>query len=170
MNQDLEVLTNKVIGVAIDVHKQLGPGFAEKVYQRALYIELKRNHLVIEREYKIQLTWNHINIGYQVVDFLIEGELILELKATGETQDIHKWQLLSYLKAGNKRLGLLLNFGSKLLGIKRVINSYNHDLHLHHPQQRIRSAKNQQENSRAEICELCQLVSNYLHVSMGRQD
>lgn len=123
INQTLENLTNRVIGIAIDVHKQLGPGFAEKVYQRALYLELQRNQLPIEREYKIQLRWKDVYIGYHLVDFLVNGQLILELKATGETQDIHKWQLLSYLKAANKQLGLLLNFGSKVLGIKRVINS-----------------------------------------------
>lgn len=122
LDVQLELLATKIIGIAIDIHKQLGPGLAEKIYQRALYIELKKSGIKFEREYKIQMYWKDSYIGYQIVDFMIDNKLILELKATGETQDIHKWQLLSYLKASNKRLGLLLNFGSKLLGIKRVIN------------------------------------------------
>jgi GxxExxY protein len=121
--EELELLANKVIGIAIDVHKQLGAGMVEKIYQRALYLELKRNRIPFEREHKIKLYWGTSSLGYQVVDFLINGELILELKATGETQEIHKYQLLSYLKAAKKSLGLLLNFGSPVLGIKRVVNN-----------------------------------------------
>lgn len=123
---ELNDLTQKVIGIAINIHKQLGAGFAEKIYQRVMYLELKRSGLKIEREYKITVYWNKNIIGYHIVDFLINQDLIVEIKATGETQDIHKYQLLSYLKAANKSLGLLLNFGSGVLGIKRVINSPKH--------------------------------------------
>ena len=119
---EIEKLTNRVIGIAIQVHKTLGPGFAEKVYQRALYIELKKARLPIEREYKIVIKWRKSIIGYHIVDFLVGGEVIIEIKATSETQEFHKYQLLSYLKAADKRLGLLLNFGSGTLGIKRVVN------------------------------------------------
>lgn len=123
MNRDeLEELANKTIGIAINIHKRLGPGFAEKIYQRALYLELKRNKIPMEREYKIVIQWGRVTIGYHVVDFLVGGWLIIEVKATGETQEIHKSQLLSYLKAADKPLGLLLNFGSPTLGIKRVVN------------------------------------------------
>jgi GxxExxY protein len=119
---NLNKLTEKIIGIAIDIHKELGPGFAEKVYQRIMYLELKRNSLGIEREYKITVHWNKNIVGYHVVDFLINNSIIVEIKATAETQEIHKYQLLSYLKAADKRLGLLLNFGSGTLGIKRVVN------------------------------------------------
>lgn len=119
---ELNKLTEIIIGVAISIHKTLGPGFAEKVYQRVMYLELRRNGLKIEREYKIIISWNNNIIGYHVVDFLVNNLVIVEIKATSETQDIHKYQLLSYLKAANKHLGLLLNFGSGVLGIKRVIN------------------------------------------------
>lgn len=118
----LEKLANEVIGIAIDVHKRLGPGYVEKIYQRALYLELKRNKIPMEREYKITVRWGKVSIGYHVVDFLIDNKLLVEIKATGETQEIHKYQLLTYLKAAGKPLGLLLNFGSPTLGIKRVVN------------------------------------------------
>lgn len=115
-------LTDKVIGIAITVHKQLGPGFAEKVYQRVMYLELKKTDLNVKREHKITIKWNKAVVGYHIVDLLINNQLLIEIKATGETQEIHKYQLLSYLKAANKPLGLLLNFGSPTLGIKRVVN------------------------------------------------
>lgn len=118
----LNQLTDQIIGIAIKVHKQLGPGFAEKVYQRVMYLELKKNGLNVKREYKITVYWNKAVVGYHVVDFLINNEVIVEIKATAETQEFHKYQLLSYLKAADKRLGLLLNFGTPTLGIKRVVN------------------------------------------------
>jgi GxxExxY protein len=115
-------LTDKIIGIAISIHKKLGAGFAEKIYQRVMYLELKKSGLRLEREYKITVYWNKNIVGYHLVDFLIDNTVIVEIKATGETQEIHKYQLLSYLKAANKHLGLLLNFGSGTLGIKRVVN------------------------------------------------
>jgi GxxExxY protein len=119
---DTNNITEKIIGVAIDVHKALGPGFVEKVYQRVLYIELKKLELEIDREYKIIIKWGNVIIGYQFVDFKV-GDILVEIKATAEIQDIHKYQLLSYLKAANKPLGLLLNFGTPTLTIKRVIKT-----------------------------------------------
>jgi len=122
IDSKLNQLTDQIIGIAIKVHKQLGPGFAEKIYQRVIYLELKKSGLDIEREYKITVYWNKAVVGYHIVDFLINNEVIIEIKATAETQEFHKYQLLSYLKAADKRLGLLLNFGSPTLGIKRVVN------------------------------------------------
>lgn len=118
----LNQLTDQIIGIAIQVHKQVGPGFAEKIYQRVMYLELKKGGLDIDREYKITVRWNKSIVGYHIVDFLINNEVIVEIKATAETQEFHKYQLLSYLKAADKHLGLLLNFGSPTLGIKRVVN------------------------------------------------
>ena len=120
---DLNKLTEQVIGIAIGVHKQLGPGLAEKIYQRVLYLELKKTSLEFERECKIVVRWGRVIVGYHIVDFKINDVLIVEIKATGEIQELHKYQLLSYLKAANKPLGLLLNFGSPTLGIKRIINA-----------------------------------------------
>ena len=120
---DLNKLTEQIIGIAIRVHKQLGPGLAEKIYQRIMYLELKKTNLKFAREYKIVVMWGKAIVGYHLVDFIINDTVIVEIKATGETQELHKYQLLSYLKAANKPLGLLLNFGSPVLGIKRVVNN-----------------------------------------------
>ena len=120
---DLNKLTERVIGIAISVHKQLGPGLAEKIYQRVLYLELKKAGISFERERKLVAKWGKGIVGYHIVDFKINNILIVEIKATGETQELHKYQLLSYLKAANKPLGLLLNFGTTVLGIKRVVNN-----------------------------------------------
>ena len=120
---DLNKLTERVIGIAISVHKQLGPGLAEKIYQRVLYLELKKAGISFERECKIVVKWGKVIVGYHIVDFKINNILIVEIKATGETQELHKYQLLSYLKAANNPLGLLLNFGTTVLGIKRVVNN-----------------------------------------------
>lgn len=79
--------------------------------------------LKFERECKIVVKWGRVVVGYHIVDFKINDILIVEIKATGEIQELHKYQLLSYLKAANKPLGLLLNFGSPVLGIKRVVNN-----------------------------------------------
>lgn len=121
---DINKLTEQIIGIAIGIHKQLGAGFVEKVYQRILYLELKKTNLDIQREYKITIKWNKALIGYHIVDFMINDQVIIEIKATGETLDLHKYQLLSYLKASGKHLGLLLNFGTPTLGIKRVVNGF----------------------------------------------
>lgn len=121
--EQLNKLTEQIIGIAIKVHKQLGPGLAEKIYQRVMYLELKKIRMKFEREYKIVVKWNNAIVGYHIVDLYLENEIIVEIKATGETQEIHKYQLLSYLKAANKSLGLVLNFGTPVLGIKRVVNN-----------------------------------------------
>lgn len=123
ITSDLNKLTEKVIGIAINIHKQLGPGLAEKIYQRVLYLELQQTDLEFERECKIVVKWGGAIVGYHIVDFKINDILIVEIKATGEIQELHKYQLLSYLKAAHKPLGLLLNFGAPVLEIKRVINS-----------------------------------------------
>ena len=114
-------LTGKIIKIAIDIHKTLGPGFVEKVYQRAMYLDLKRSPLKFEREKEIEIRYKNIKLGYEKVDFIIEGKVILELKTVSEIQEIHKAQMLSYLKASNCKIGLILNFAKPILEIKRVI-------------------------------------------------
>ena len=116
-----EALTNKVIGVGIDVHKQIGPGYAEKIYQRAFVLALKKSELRFEREKRFGIHFEGKLIGYQTIDFLIEKELVVELKAQESINNYHIAQTLSYLKATKKKLGLVLNFGQAKLEIKRVI-------------------------------------------------
>lgn len=115
-------LTDKIIRVAISVHKSLKAGFVEKVYQRALYLELKNEGLKVEREKKINLSYKKANIGYGQPDFIIDDKVVIEVKAVSGIKDIHKSQLLSYLKLTNKRVGLILNFGKPVLEIKRIVN------------------------------------------------
>lgn len=114
-------LTSKIIGIAIKAHKKLGPGFVEKIYQRALYLDFKKNNFNFEREAKININYNGVNLGYEKVDFIVENKVIVELKAVSEILDIHKAKMLSYLKASGCKIGLIINFARQIIEIKRVI-------------------------------------------------
>ena len=116
----LSDLTKRVIGCAINVHKKLGPGFVEKIYQAALAKEFVKEGLKFTREDKITIKYDGKVIGYQIVDFVIEGKVIVELKAVSELSNIHSGQLVSYLKAANLEIGLVLNFAKNRLEIKRI--------------------------------------------------
>lgn len=121
---EINKLSNIIIGVALNVHKNIGPGFAEKIYQKILETECKKAGLKVEREKKISVEWDEKVVGYHFIDFLISDEIIVETKVSSELNQLHKAQLLSYLKVMDKRLGLLLNFGSGILDIKRVVNNF----------------------------------------------
>ncbi|MFC1646011.1 GxxExxY protein [Candidatus Omnitrophota bacterium] len=114
-------LTNRIINIAIKVHKKLGPGFIEKIYERALEYELTKNDLKFEKQKAIRVRYEEIFLGDQRIDFLIENKVILELKAVSEITGIHIAQIISYLKAMNKKVGLILNFAKNKLEIKRTI-------------------------------------------------
>lgn len=115
-------LTGKIIGCAMSVHKYLGNGFQEVIYQRALAIELNENAIAFEREKEIPIYYKQQAIGNRRVDFLIEGFLSVELKALTKLEDVHLAQAINYLEAYNLEIGLLINFGSKSLEFKRLIN------------------------------------------------
>jgi len=118
-------LSNIVIGAAIEVHSQLGPGLLESAYQECLYFELKDRGLKVRREVAMPIKYKSIKLdhGYRM-DLLVEDKLVLELKTVEEFTDVHLAQLLTYLRLGNYKLGLLLNFHSARIkdGIKRVVN------------------------------------------------
>ncbi len=114
-------LTQMIIGAAIKVHKTLGPGHPEKIYQRALSEELKEQEIPFKREEKFNVQYNGKNVGYEIIDFLVFGKIAIELKATKEIMDLHAKQVIGYLKGANLKLGLILNFGKSKLEIKRVI-------------------------------------------------
>lgn len=120
--EELNRLSNKVIGIAINIHKKIGPGFPEKIYQRILAKELEKINLGTKIEKKIEIIWDKQIIGYQYIDLLVENELIIEIKINPEITDLYKAQLLSYLKASNKKLGLIISFGDKIIQIKRIVN------------------------------------------------
>lgn len=114
-------LTDRIINAGIKVHKELGPGLVEKLYQRALKIELANNGLRAVREKRLDMKYQGKDIGYDKVDFDVEGKVLVELKAVTELSGIHNAQMISYLKSSGKRVGLLLNFAKMRLQVKRII-------------------------------------------------
>lgn len=114
-------LTGKIIGCAMEVHKILGNGFQEVIYQRALAIEMNRQRIEFSREHEMEIFYKGENIGTRRVDFFIEEKIMLELKAVIQLEDVHLAQAINYLEAYHMEIGLLINFGSKSLQFKRVM-------------------------------------------------
>lgn len=124
--QKLNEITELIIGTSIDVHRQLGPGLLESAYRECLFYELtKVIGLSVKREIPMPIVYKEIKLeqGYRM-DLLVEDKVVIELKTVDFLTDVHKTQLLTYLKLGNYKLGLLINFNETLLknGIKRIIN------------------------------------------------
>lgn len=115
-------LTSKIIGCAMKVHSELGNGFQEVIYQRALEIELRDNGINFQREYEMPVYYKKQQIGTRRVDFLVEDIVSVELKAIIELQDVHLAQAINYLEAYDLEVGLLINFGAKSLEFKRISN------------------------------------------------
>lgn len=118
----LSDLTGKVIKCAIEVHNRLGNGFQEVIYQRALAIEFDLQNISYEREFEMPLYYKGSQIGTRRVDFFVDGKVMVEIKAIIQLEDVHLAQAINYLEAYNKEVGLLINFGSKSLDFKRVMN------------------------------------------------
>ncbi len=114
--------TSKIIGCAMRVHSTLGNGFQEVIYQRALEIEMGLEGLVFQREMEMPIFYREQQIGTRRVDFFVEGEIMVELKAIIQLEDVHLAQAINYLEAYNMQTGLLINFGSKSLIFKRLFN------------------------------------------------
>ena len=114
--------TGKIIGCAMKVHSTLGNGFQEIIYQRALEIEMTNVDLIFEREKEIPVYYQEQIIGSRRVDFFVDSEVMVELKAIIELEDVHLAQAINYLEAFNMKTGLLINFGSKSLTFKRILN------------------------------------------------
>jgi GxxExxY protein len=119
----LDAIATAVIGAALEVHRILGPGFLEGIYEEALAIELELRGINFQRQEMVAVSYKGREIGEGRTDFVIEGALILELKAVDRLTSIHQAQVLSYLKATGYQLGLLMNFHERLLrdGLKRII-------------------------------------------------
>ena len=118
-----DALTEKIIGCAIEVHRRLGPGLLESVYESALCIELEHCGLRFERQAPLQLTYRDHPIGDLRMDIVVEKSVILELKSVERMDPLFEAQLLTYLRLSGIKTGLLINFNSRLLhqGIKRLI-------------------------------------------------
>lgn len=114
-------LTSKIIGCAMEVHNQLGNGFQEVIYQRALTIELQLQGIGHEREKEMPLQYKGRDIGSRRVDFFIEDKIMVEIKAIKELEDVHLAQAINYLEAWEMEIGLLINFGNTRLQFKRVM-------------------------------------------------
>lgn len=124
MIQDINVLTNKVLGLAFEVHTQLGAGLLESTYESCLFYELKDNNINVERQKKLPIIYKGIQLDTDYrIDLLIDNQLIIELKSVEALQPVHSAQLLTYMKLSNLKYGLLLNFNVPHLkqGIKRFI-------------------------------------------------
>lgn len=114
-------LSFKVVGCAMEVHKALGPGFPEAVYERALEIELKKQGLAFERQKRFRVAYEEQPVGDFRADFVVENKIILELKAVSEMPRVFQRQLHSYLQVSKLRLGILVNFGKEKLESKRIV-------------------------------------------------
>lgn len=118
----LEKLSGEVLAAAIEAHRRLGPGFLETVYEQAMRMELAKRGLKFESQRKIEIAYDGQVIGVHILDLVVEEQIVVELKAVEALQPVHYAQLRSYLRATGLRVGLLLNFNSSALVIKRVIN------------------------------------------------
>ena len=107
----------------MEVHKRLGNGFQEVIYQRALEIEMNLAALAFAREMEMPIFYREVEIGTRRVDFFVEGKIMIELKALIKLEDVHLAQAMNYLEAYKMEIGLLINFGAKSLEFKRVHNN-----------------------------------------------
>jgi GxxExxY protein len=119
-NWGKEELTDKIINACINVHKELGPGFLENIYHNTLLVELKKINLAIESEKEVRVTYSGKDVGTHKLDLLVEGEIVVELKTVEELNKKYYAQVRSYLKALKKQVGLLVNFSSYKLDVRRV--------------------------------------------------
>jgi GxxExxY protein len=120
-------ITEKIIGAAISVHTALGPGLLENVYKECLFYKLKTMDMIVEKEKSMPVVFEGVKLdcGYRL-DLLVENSIVVEIKSVKKLEDVHLAQILTYMKLGNYKLGLLVNFNVRMLkdGIKRVANNY----------------------------------------------
>jgi GxxExxY protein len=121
-----EKLTHAIIGAALEVHKYMGNGFQEVVYQRTLAIEMQLRNIAFEREKEMPLEYKGYDVGMRRVDFFVEEKIMVEIKAVINLEDVHLAQAMNYVEAYNLHIGLLINFGSKSMQFKRVHNNKKH--------------------------------------------
>jgi len=115
-------LTEKIISCAIEVHKKLGPGFLESIYENAFIIELQKQNLQIERQREVTIKYEGFEVGRHRLDLIVNDTIVVELKAVKNVEDVHFAIAKSYLKALGKEHGLIINFSKKVLEVKRVIH------------------------------------------------
>jgi GxxExxY protein len=121
MGHEFEALSGQILEAAVAVHKELGPGFLENVYQKAMEVALRHRGFVFDNQKDVRIFFENEEVGCHRLDLVVEGTIIVELKAVKDLEDIHFAQVKSYLKATRLRVGLLLNFNSPTLTIKRIV-------------------------------------------------
>lgn len=118
----LDELTYKINGCAMKVHNTLGNGFQEVIYQRCLAIELKKADLAFEREQEHTIFYEGVDVGTRRADFIVERDVVVEIKAVIKLEDVHLAQAKNYVVAYDKKVGLLINFGARSLEFKKIFN------------------------------------------------
>ncbi len=128
LDEKTEMLIRNIIGAAIDVHRELGPGYLEKVYEKAMELELRHRGLAYATQVPVAIHYKGAKIHGQVLDIVVNGKVILELKSVETLLPIHEAQILSYLKSTGLTAGLLINFKESLVkdGIKRFVQTKRH--------------------------------------------
>ena len=116
-----EEITGAIIGAAIAVHKELGPGFLESVYANALAIELRRREIPFQRQFAVPVLYHDAEVGMHRLDLFVDDQIVVELKAVKEISDVHFAVVRSYLRAVHRMHGLILNFAKRTLEAKRVL-------------------------------------------------
>lgn len=121
MRHEFEALSGQILEVAVDVHRILGPGFLESIYENALVVAFNRRGIRCERQYEVRVWFEEQEVGVHRLDLLVDRQIVVEIKAVKALDDVHFAQLRSYLKATGLHVGLLLNFNAPILVAKRVV-------------------------------------------------
>jgi len=121
---ELNSITEKIIGAAYTVSNTLGCGFLEKVYENAMFLELSKCGFSVIKQQPLPVFYDNHVVGEYFADLIVEEEVIVEIKAIKDLNEIHQAQLMNYLTACNRRCGLLINFGKPRVEIKRILNGY----------------------------------------------
>jgi GxxExxY protein len=121
MGHEFEGLSGRILEAAIDVHKQLGPGFMEAIYENAMRVALRNRDLPFEFQKEVLVFYEGHEVGIHRLDLIVQNEIVVELKAIKALEDVHFAQVRSYLKATGLHVGLLLNFNAPALVIKRIV-------------------------------------------------
>jgi GxxExxY protein len=119
---EYEQLTERIIGCAIEVHKKLGPGFLESIYENAFAIELQKQNFQVERQREVVIKYDGFEVGRHRLDLIVNDTIVVELNAVKNIEDVHFAIVKSYLKALGKEHGLIINFSKKVIEVKRVIH------------------------------------------------
>ncbi len=123
MGHAFEQLSGQIIEAAISVHRELGPGFLESVYESAMKVALRHRGIVYQPQHEVTIVFEGEEVGVHRLDLVVENEIVVELKAVKALEDIHFAQVKSYLKATRLTVGLLLNFNAPTLVVKRIVLS-----------------------------------------------